>query len=173
MIFRVVSEVLDVFKKMIEQKFTELEPYQRDLVLKAEAAMENAYNLFSHFLVGAAVLTKDGKIYVGTNAENSSAGLTICAERAAILTANTDGERYFKAIAVIGKHEDFAVETPVAPCGACRQFIYDFSQISKSDIEIIYSNTNKDRIRIRTIEELLPDAFGPESCGQDISRFRK
>jgi cytidine deaminase len=135
--------------------------------------MKNAYNLYSHFYVGAAVLTIEDKVYLGTFAENSSQGGTICAERAAILAANTNRERMYKAIAVIGAGEAFDCSDPITPCGMCRQFIYDFSQIAERDIEIICSNTKMDKVYLTTINELLPYAFGPKDVKQDLERFRK
>lgn len=157
---------------MKEIKFDELEDYQKDLIEKAESVMKNAYNLYTHFYVGSAILMDTGKIYLGTFAENSSAGGTICAERAAILAANTDRERNIKTIAVIGAAEGFDAEEPVAPCGMCRQFIYDFSQIAGHDIEIICSNTKKTKLIKTSINELLPLPFGPKDVGQDLERFR-
>lgn len=153
--------------------FDKLKDYQKELIEKAESVMKNAYNLYSHFYVGAAVLFDSGSVYLGTFAENSSQGGTICAERAAILAANTAGERNIKAVAVIGGAEGFDAEEPVAPCGMCRQFIYDFSQIADNDVEIICSNTKKDKIFLTSISELLPVPFGPKDVGQDLSRFRK
>jgi hypothetical protein len=91
---------------MLEKRLGDLEDWQRNLLGKAESVMRNSYNPYSHFYVGAAVLTQGGKIYLGTFAENSSQGMTICAEPAAILAANTDGERMFRAIAVIGAGEE-------------------------------------------------------------------
>jgi cytidine deaminase len=158
---------------MKEIKFEQLEDWQKNLILKAESVMRNAYNLYTHFCVGAAVLTKTGKIYLGTFAENSQAGGTICAERTTILAANTDKERYYKAIAVIGAGESFDSKDPVTPCGVCRQFIYDFSEIGEEDIMIICSNTKKDKIIITSVRELLPIPFGPKDVEQDLSRFRK
>ncbi len=158
---------------MKETTFNKLENWQKDLILKAESVMRRSYNLYSHFCVGAAVLSNSGKIYLGTFAENSSQGGTICAERAAILAANTDGERYYKAIAVIGAGETFDCKEPVTPCGECRQFMNDFAQIAQQDIMLICSNTKKDKIFITSIKELLPVPFGPDDSGQDVSRFRK
>ena len=151
----------------------ELESWQQNLLKKAEAVMKNAYNTISHYYVGAAVLTKKGNIYQGTFAENASLGLTICAEPAAILAANTAGERTFKAIAVIGAHEKFASKEPVTPCGRCRQFISEFAQLSGKDILVISSNTKKDKIYLAMISELLPLAFGPNDLGLDLKRLRK
>lgn len=154
-------------------KFKDLEPWQQKLLLKAEAVMRNAYNVTSHYYVGAAVLTKKGKVYQGTFAENASLGLTVCAEVAAILAANTAGERTFKAIAIIGAHENFTSKEPVTPCGRCRQWISEFAQLADYDIEVISANTKKDKIYVSVISELLPVAFGPKDLGINVRKFRK
>ena len=158
---------------MIEKKFEQLEKWQQDLLLKAEGIMENAYNVYSNYHVGCAILAKDIKMFLGTFAENSSYGATICAERAALLNANTNGERILKAIAVIGRHKNFDSLDPVTPCGLCRQFISEFAHISDYDIELICSNTKKDKIYLTTINELLPYAFGPKDLNMDLSKFRR
>jgi cytidine deaminase len=101
------------------------------LIAAAKKARENAHAKFSNFLVGAALRTKSGKIYGGCNVENASYGLTICAERVAIFKALSEGERQFDAIAV-------ATDTDAltAPCGACRQLIWEFC----GDVPVILSN---------------------------------
>lgn len=156
----------------MEKKFEELESWQRELLIEAESVMKNAYNLYSHFYVGAALLTDDGEVFLGTNAENSSSGATVCAERTAVLSANTKGKRNYKAVAVIGSGEDFECEQPVTPCGICRQVLNDFSQIANKDITLICSNTRKNKILITTIKELFPHSFSPKDTGQDLTRFR-
>lgn len=114
----------------------------------AGEARKNAYAPFSNFKVGAALLTKEGKIYTGVNVENSSYGATICAERTAFVKAISEGEREFTAIAVSAGSEE------AVPCGICRQFIYEFAP----EILII-TGTDKNSINIRTLEELLPMGF--------------
>lgn len=94
------------------------------LVNAAVAIKKNSYSPYSHFKVGAAVLTKDGQIYAGTNIENSSYGLTVCAERNAIFKAVCAGHRHFAAMALCTdevKGADFG-----SPCGACRQVMTEF-----------------------------------------------
>ena len=152
--------------------FAKLKKEQQELLKKAETVMKNAYNPMSHYFVGAAILTKKNNIYVGTFAENSSMGGTICAERAAVLAANSCGERVFKTIAVIGAHEEFASKEPVTPCGMCRQVISDFAQIGGKDIEIICANTKKNKIYLTSIKELLPVAFGPKDLKINVSKYR-
>lgn len=151
--------------------FKELEPWQQQLLTKAEDAMKNSYSPYSHFMVGAALLTNDGEMITGTNYENASYGANSCAERVAIFAANVAGKRKIKAIAIIGKPKDSMTETVVAPCGVCRQAIYEASEIANNDIQIIMSNTDKTKVVVSFISELLPLAFGPKSLKVDISSY--
>lgn len=124
---------------------------QRDLIRRALDVRLKAYAPYSGFFVGAALRTGSGKIFVGCNVENASYGLTLCAERSAIVAAVASGERDIKAIAVVAD-----TELPVSPCGACRQFIAEFGL----DIEVILENLSGKRL-ILSSEELLPFGFGP------------
>ncbi|MCH7769670.1 MAG: cytidine deaminase [Bacteroidetes bacterium] len=119
------------------------------LVSKAVEAKSNALPTYSNFFVGAALLTKDDKIYTGCNIESSSYSLTICAERTAIFKAISEGERKFKALAVAGDTERL-----ISPCGACRQVISDLC----GDIDVILVNSKNETKVIKT-SELLPFAF--------------
>lgn len=118
------------------------------LLEKAEEAMGNAYVKYSNFRVGAALLTKSGKIYTGCNIENSSYGATICAERVAFVKAISEGESEFEAIAVASDLKGFTY-----PCGICRQFMSEWGL----DIKII--TKSGDKVRVHTVGELLPEAF--------------
>ena len=120
------------------------------LVSKAVEAKSNALPTYSNFFVGAALLTKDKKIYTGCNVESSSYSLTMCAERTAIFKAISEGERKFEAIAVACDTENF-----ISPCGACRQVISDLC----GDLDIIMVNT-KGKTKVMKTSELLPLAFG-------------
>ena len=93
----------------------------KKLIEAARQAREKAYAPYSRFKVGAAVLTSDGKIYTGCNIENASYGMSNCAERTAIFKAVSEGETKLEALAVIGD-----TNTPISPCGACRQVIAEF-----------------------------------------------
>lgn len=125
---------------------------------KARRASEMSYSPYSGFPVGAAILCDDGKIYTGTNVENRSYGLTICAERAAICTAVSSGSLKIKAVAVFCPEADY----PVSPCGACRQVISEFAL---PECRIIFSNANGDMVTT-TIEDLFPyDAL--KELGED------
>lgn len=120
------------------------------LINKAVEAKKMAHPPYSNFHVGAALLTADGKIYSGCNVENSTYGLSICAERTAIFKAMSEGERIFSAIAIAGDSPDF-----IYPCGACRQIIFDHC----GEIDIICTNS-KEEYKIYKTSELLPFAFG-------------
>ncbi len=124
------------------------ENYEK-LIKVAEKARKRAYTPYSKFKVGAAILTSDGKIFTGCNIENASFGLTVCAERVAILKAISEGSSKFEAIAIVGD-----TDRPCSPCGACRQVISEFGK----DIKIIMSNLEGD-IKIKKVRELLPEAF--------------
>ncbi len=121
-----------------------------ELMTKAKKASENSYSPYSNFPVGAAVLTENGNVYVGTNVENASYGLTICAERNAITNAIVNGERTFRAIAIYG-----AKMKNCTPCGACRQVMYEFK--SKKGLDIILEGD--DGLNVHTIAELMPLGF--------------
>lgn len=126
----------------------------RELYDKAEGISRNTYSPYSAFPVGAAVLTSDGSVYLGTNVENASYGLTICAERVAICNAITDGKKNITAIAIYAKNGD------ATPCGACRQFIVEFG----SDIEVVYSHEGE--LVCQQISGLLPVSFSKEELGK-------
>jgi cytidine deaminase len=120
------------------------------LIKEAIEARKQAYVPYSKFQVGAALLTKDGKIYHGCNIENASFGLTNCAERTAIFKAVSEGLYEFEAIAVVGD-----TDGPISPCGACRQVIAEFAA---PDTKIFLANLNG-KIQETTIQELLPGFF--------------
>ncbi|MCY6484246.1 cytidine deaminase [Clostridium aestuarii] len=122
----------------------------RDLIEEALKFRENAYAPYSNFKVGAAVIMDDNKIYGGCNIENASFGATNCAERSAIFSAVSKGNRNLKAIALVGD-----TSTYTYPCGICRQVISEFCD-ENTDI-ILVKNAN-DYV-IKKIDEILPGAF--------------
>lgn len=122
---------------------------QKRLLARARRARKQAYARFSHFEVGAALETAQGRIYTGGNIENASYGLTLCAERVAIFTAVAAGARRFKRLAVVVDTDRL---TP--PCGACRQIIWEFC----GDVEVILGNL-KGKTRVVRMSKLLPDPF--------------
>jgi cytidine deaminase len=123
-----------------------------ELVRRARAVMANAYAPYSHFPVGAAVQAEDGSIHVGTNVENASYGLTICAERMAVGAAIAAGQRRLVRVAVASQ-----VDPPATPCGACRQLLAEFGL----DMEIIAVGPKSER-RF-ALRALLPEAFTRDS----------
>ncbi|MFC5557677.1 cytidine deaminase [Ureibacillus thermophilus] len=120
---------------------------------EAKKARENAYAPYSKFSVGAALITKSGKIYRGCNIENASFGLTNCAERTAIFKAVSEGERDFQALLVVADTKD-----PVSPCGACRQVLAEFCPPT---MPVYLANVNGN-IEQTTVEQLLPSSFKSE-----------
>lgn len=113
----------------------------------AKEAMKNAYTPYSKFNVGAAVLTKSGKVYTGCNIEIASYGATNCAERTAIFKAVSEGETDFKAIAITGDSD------PTYPCGICRQVIVEFGK----DIDILIEVEGE--LKVFSVDDLLPHSF--------------
>lgn len=119
------------------------------LIKAAQGAREQSIAPFSDFLVGAALETVAGKVYTGCNIESASFGLTVCAERVAIWKALSEGEREFKALAIVADTESL---TP--PCGTCRQIIWEFCK----EATITLTNLRGKREVVK-IHDLLPRAF--------------
>ncbi len=126
-----------------------------ELVKLALEAREHSYCPYSNFAVGAALLTKSGKIYQGCNIENVSFTPTICAERTAFFKAVYDGEKEFEAIAIVGAPADKPVSSPCAPCGVCRQVMREFC---KDDFKI-YLGKEDGTYTEATLIEMLPFSF--------------
>lgn len=152
--------------------FDDLTPLQKELVLAAEKVMVEAFNPVSRYQVGAAVATGAGQVVTGTNLESVSHH-SLHAETSALTKALTMGLRDFVRLAVIARLENAELNETPGPCGNCRQYIYEISQMCGHDIEIIMSSEFKDKIVISSISELLPMAFGPKDLGIDLTRFRQ
>jgi cytidine deaminase len=120
-----------------------------DLIREATLARENAVAPFSKYKVGAALLTADGKVYRGCNVENCTFGLTVCAERVALLSALAAGERSFTAIAVVTQSDE-----PGTPCGPCRQLMWEYC----GDIDITLANLGDKRVKYK-LSTLFPHPF--------------
>ena len=118
-----------------------------------------SYTPYSGFKVGAALLTKEGKIYKGCNIENAAYTPTNCAERTAFFKAVSEGERAFQAICVVGGKDGILTEY-AAPCGVCRQVMMEFCD--PNTFQIILA-TSKDQYEIFTLKELLPLGFEPNN----------
>lgn len=130
----------------------------KELVRLACEARERSYCPYSSFSVGAALLTKDGKVYTGANIENASFTPTVCAERVALFSAIHAGERDFEAIAVVGGPAGKAAEKLFTPCGVCRQVLSEFCS---PDMRVIVASEGE--TLVKTLGELLPYGFGKES----------
>ena len=135
---------------------------RRELIDIALEARQMAYTPYSHHKVGAALLTKDGKVYRGCNIESASYTPSNCAERTAFFKAVSEGERKFEAIAIVGGFEDSPVLRLCAPCGVCRQVMMEFCD--PETFEIILCD-EKDELHTYKLEELLPLGFGPTNMG--------
>src|SRR5215213_9720429 len=122
---------------------------EKELIEAAQAVRTRAYAPYSNFKVGAALRTKDGKIYTGCNVESASYGLTVCAERVAIWKALSEGERQFTELAVVAD-----TETLTPPCGTCRQIIWEFAR----GATIVFANL-AGQSEMFHIADLLPRAF--------------
>jgi cytidine deaminase len=126
-----------------------VEPSDHELFGKALEARRQSYSPYSNFPVGAALLAKSGKIYIGTNVENASYGLSICAERVALFRAVAEGEREFLKIAVVGSSDEICL-----PCGACRQVLYELTP----DLVVILGTPQGVGESV-SLRDLLPRAF--------------
>ena len=131
---------------------------EKELIMAALQARKLAYAPYSGFLVGAAIYTKDGKVFSGCNIENASYGATNCAERTAAFKAVSEGSREFLAIAIVGSGDE-EIKDYAFPCGVCRQVLREFC--NPDDMIIIVAKSTEE-YRKFTLSELLPESFGPE-----------
>jgi len=131
-----------------------------ELIKSALAARNKAYAPYSNYLVGAAVLTNDGRVYSGVNIENASYGASNCAERTAIFKAVSEGNTKIKAVAVIGGAKNKEITGFAYPCGICRQVMREFC-LSPDEFVLIVAK-DEESYRTFTLNELLPASFGPE-----------
>jgi len=132
-----------------------------ELIAAARRAAAHSYSPYSNFAVGAALLFADGSIVTGTNIENASYGLALCAETVAVSKAMAGGTRGgLEAVAVIGP-DDKGGGDPITPCGRCRQVLNELAQLGGTDPRILC--VGADRMREVRLSALLPDAFGPAS----------
>ena len=131
-------------------------PTDDDLVLRAREAMGRAHSPYSKMKVGAALVTSAGRVFTGCNVENASYGLTLCAERTAVVKAVSEGEREFAALAITTDRDE-----PLMPCGACRQFLREFGP----GLHIVVEGAGGVR-SVSSLEELLPQAFEPSALAR-------
>ncbi len=129
----------------------------KELYGLAVKAMENSYSPYSECKVGAAVLTKSGKVYTGTNIENAAFGPTVCAERVAVFKAVSEGEKDFIKIAVAGG-KNGEINGVFAPCGVCRQVLREFCE---DDFNLLLGES-PNTFKTVTLKDLLPLSFSPD-----------
>ena len=120
------------------------------LILKAKEALKNSYSPYSRFKVGAALLTKSGRVCLGTNIENASFGATVCAERVALFSAVASGEKEFSKIAIVAE-TDGEIQDECFPCGICRQTLVEFCD---KDFVVVLGEDKE-----YTLDELFPNSF--------------
>ncbi|MDO4344599.1 MAG: cytidine deaminase [Eubacteriales bacterium] len=134
---------------------------EQKLIARAFEAQKRAYVPYSGFSVGAALLAKDGKVYLGCNIENATYTPTNCAERTAFFKAVSEGVTEFEAIAIVGGKKDASREEGklCPPCGVCRQVMQEFCDAETFQVILAVSEEN---YRVFTLKELLPLGFGPE-----------
>ncbi len=136
-------------------KFQQLNSVEKKLINAAQKASRNAYSPYLKTPVGAAVLTMKGKIITASCFGPASTTVNLCAERAVVATANAQGQRKIKILAIIG-HRHKTTNNPLPPCGVCRQFLYEITKITGRDLIVLSSNTNKTKIMKTSIKELFP-----------------
>ena len=131
----------------------------KELITSAIEARKKAYTPYSHFKVGAAVLTGELRIYTGCNIENAAYSPGICAERNVIYKAVSEGARKLKAIAVVGDKEGDAITQYAFPCGVCRQVMREFC--NPDEMMVIVAKSCEE-YQTYTLNQLLPESFGPD-----------
>lgn len=127
----------------------ELLDQDRELVKLAAEARSKAYAPYSEYPVGAALRTESGNVFTGVNVENAAFPLSMCAERSAVFSAVTAGEKKFQAVAV-------ATRNGGAPCGSCRQVLSEFGL----ETRVLIANQDQEVLKVTTVSELLPGRFG-------------
>lgn len=132
----------------------------RELLEEAKKARLKSYAPYSKFQVGAALLTKDGKVYHGCNIENASYTPTNCAERTAFFKAISEGDMEFEKIAIVGGKEGTNADELCAPCGVCRQVMMEFCD--SEEFQIILSD-GKDNMKVMSLKEMMPYGFSPSN----------
>lgn len=152
---------------IIKTPYKSLTESEKELLLRAQEIMYHAYNIYSGFYVGAAVLTQDDEVFTGACMENASYGLTLCAEVGAIQSAFSNGCRNITTIAITGGNDPDKDGEPVSPCGRCRQLIFEASQVAGENIVVLLSDPALKNIIRTTINDLMPLPFGPIDLGME------
>lgn len=132
----------------------------KELIIEALEARKMSYCPYSEFAVGAALLTKDGKLYRGCNIENASYTPTNCAERTAFFKAVSEGDLEFEKIAIVGGNINKPIDDYAFPCGVCRQVMREFCDPDSFEVIVAISDT---RYKKFFLKDILPYGFGPEN----------
>ena len=144
----------------MEQTIYEGELPVNEMIRSAIEARKKAYAPYSGYMVGAAVLTNELRIYTGCNIENASYTPSICAERTAISKAVSEGWRRLKAIAIVGSPKGDTISQYAFPCGVCRQVMREFAD--PEEFVVITARSEQD-FKLYRLYELLPESFGPDN----------
>ena len=144
----------------MEQTIYEGELPVNEMIRSAIEARKKAYAPYSGYMVGAAVLTNELRIYTGCNIENASYTPSICAERTALSKAVSEGWRRLKAIAIVGSPKGDTISQYAFPCGVCRQVMREFAD--PEEFVVITARSEQD-YKLYRLYELLPESFGPEN----------
>lgn len=164
------NQLKDSFKTMKIVAFRKLNEVQKKLIFEAGKVLKNAYDPYSQFYVGTALLTERGNVFTGTNINICAYG-GICAERSAICQMVNNGEYNIKIISIIAKSEHFKIKIHSGPCGICRQMLWEFAELNKNNIEILISDSDRKKILITSIEELHPLGFGSPLCAGKYIKY--
>jgi cytidine deaminase len=152
------------FEIEVYESFEELSKEDKNLMTMAEKARDTAYAPYSNFQVGAAALLANGEIVIGSNQENASYPSGLCAERVAVFHA---GAKYpeitIEKIAITANSHKKQVTTPAAPCGNCRQAMYEYENKQKQPIQVLLMGGIGNVYKCHSIKDILPLAFGSES----------
>lgn len=144
-------------------RFDEMEENEQRLINKAIKATENSYAPYSEFNVGAALRLEDGTEIIGANQENAAFSVTLCAERSAIFNAQSNyPDKPITHIAIAAKNKSGFVNTPVAPCGSCRQVILEMESRYNRDITIYLYGTNGIYV-LNSVKDILPLSFSDDN----------
>lgn len=147
----------------MEERYIMTENQIKKLIETAIEARKKSYSPYSHYRVGAALLTSDGHMFSGCNIENAAYTPTNCAERTAFFKAVSEGVRDFTAIAIVGSPEGDEITQYSYPCGVCRQVMMEFCDPEVFQVIVARS---AEEYEIRTLKEFLPEGFGPANLNQ-------
>ncbi|MEE9437527.1 MAG: cytidine deaminase [Saprospiraceae bacterium] len=155
-----MKEIEVISKFTVYNKITELNAEEQKVMTKAISMLDSAYAPYSKFYVGGAAMTESGNVYGGCNQENASYPLCICGERVALFNAGANEPTTpIKILAIVCHNPKVIIETPVSPCGACRQVISEFELRHNSKIKILLKGDSDIIYKLNSGQDLLPMSF--------------